>query len=105
MCFLILTLTDTIYIRKNAKEIYTIDMLLLLIVMLMFTYETVCIYTIIITMAAIAIQLILKRICIKKNKCVKKQETVNTKIPIGFYMCIANIVALIVSNLYIFYYL
>ena len=105
VCFLILTFTDTIYIRKNAKENYTIDILLLLIVMLMFTYETVCIYTIIITMVAIAIQLILKRICIKKNKCVKKQETVNTKIPIGFYMCIANIVALIVSNLYIFYYL
>lgn len=103
--FLILTFTDTIYIRKNTKENYTIDILLLLIVMLMFTYETVCIYTIIITMVAIAIQLILKRICIKKNKCVKKQETVNTKIPIGFYMCIANIVALIVSNLYIFYYL
>ena len=105
VCFLILTFTDTIYIRKNAKENYKIDILLLLIVMLMFTYETVCIYTIIITMVAIAIQLILKRICIKKNKCVKKQETVNTKIPIGFYMCIANIMALIVSNLYIFYYL
>ena len=73
--------------------------------MLMFTYEAVCIYTIIITMIAIAIQLILKRISIKKSKYVKRQENDNTKIPIGYYMCIANIVALIVSNLYIFYYL
>lgn len=105
VCFLILTFADTIYIRKNTKENYTIGVLLLLIIMLMFTYEAVCIYTIIITMIAIAIQLILKRISIKKSKYVKRQENDNTKIPIGYYMCIANIVALIVSNLYIFYYL
>lgn len=100
--FCILTLFSTIYLRKKAKDSYPIDILLLLTVMLMFTYEVVCIYTIIITLLAIAIQLLLNKLTHRKNKSVKEKEE-ESRIPIAFYMCVANILVLIVTNFYIFY--
>lgn len=102
VAFCILTFFSTIYLRKKVKDSYPIDILLLLIFMLMFTYEVVCIYTIIITLLAVAIQLLLKKVNKKKNKSVK-EEKVESKIPIAFYMCVANILTLIVTNFYIFY--
>ena len=101
--FAILTVFSTIYLRKKAKNSYPIDILLLLILMLMFTYEVVCIYTIIITLIAIAMQLILKRINTKKSKYTKIEKENNSEIPIAFYMCVANILTLIATNFYIFY--
>ena len=103
--FAILTIFSTIYLRKKVKDSYPSDILLLLVLMLMFTYEVVCIYTIIITLLAIAIQLLLKKADTKKSKYVKIEKEENTKIPIAFYMCIANILTLIITNFYIFYYI
>lgn len=100
--FLILTFLSTVYLRKKAKDSYPIDILLLLILMLMFTYEAVCIYTITITLVAIAIQLLLKKVNKKKNKRIKEKKE-NSKIPVAFYMCVANILMLIMTNFYIFY--
>ncbi len=101
--FVLLTLFNTIYLRKKAKDSYPIDVLLLLILMAMFTYEVVSIYTAIITLIAISIHLLLENINKRKNKVVKTDENVQAKIPIAFYMCIANIMTLIITNLYIFY--
>ena len=100
--FVLLTLFNTIYLRKKVKDSYPIDILLLLILMVMFTYEVVCIYTVIITLIAISIHLLLEKINKRRNKSVKTDEKINSKIPIGFYMCIANIAILIMTNLYIF---
>lgn len=102
IAFATLTLFNTIYLRRKVKDSYPIDILLLLILMLMFTYEAVCIYTIIITLLAIAIQLVLKKISMKKKKCIKEKEA-QSKLPIAFYMCTANILLLITTNFYIFY--
>lgn len=101
--FCLLTIFDTIYLRKKSKDSYSIDILLLLILMIMYTYEVVCIYTIIITLIAIAIQLLLKKADIKKSKYVKVDKEQKSKIPIAYYMCTANILTLILTNLYIFY--
>lgn len=100
--FAILTFLSTIYLRKKVKDNYPIDILLLLILMLIFTYEAVCIYTIIITLLAIAMQLLLQKVNKRKNKSVKEEKK-ERKIPIAFYMCVANIITLIVTNFYIFY--
>lgn len=101
--FGILTIINTFILRKNAKGNYTIDILLLLTFMLSFTYEFVCIFSVIITLIAISLQLIIKNILAKKSKCVKTEVKEYTKLPIGFYLCTANIITLIVSNLFIFY--
>ncbi len=101
--FGILTIINTFILRKNAKGNYTIDILLLLTFMLSFTYEFVCIFSVIITLIAISLQLIIKNILAKKSKCVKTEVKEYTKLPIGFYLCTANIITLIVSNIFIFY--
>ena len=101
--FCVLMIIDTLYLRKKSKNSYPIDILLLLLIMLMYTYEAVCIYTVIITLLAIALQLLIKKCNNKKSKYVKIENREETKIPIGFYMCVANILSLIITNLYIFY--
>lgn len=99
----ILMLISTLYFRKKTKDSYPIDIMLLLLLMIMFTYEVVCIYTIIITLLAIAIQLIIKKLSVNKNKSVKIDKKEETKMPIAFYMCTANILMLIATNFYVFY--
>ena len=91
------------YLRKKGKDSYTIDVLLLSMLMILYTYETVYIYTVIITLLAITIQLLIQKLSDRKSKIVKKVKVENTKIPIGFYMCVANIVMLLITNYIIFY--
>lgn len=99
----ILLLISTIYLRKKAKNSYPIDILLLTILMVMFTYEACGIYTIIITLLAIAFQMLLYKLLHRKKKFIKGNTKQITKIPVAFYMCIANLFVLILTNLYIFY--
>lgn len=99
----ILILFNTLYLRKKSKDSYTIDILILVIFMLMYTYEVVCITTIIMTLVAISIQLIIKKLVKKEIKFVKTDNKVSSKISIGFYLCVSNIISLIATNLYIFY--
>ena len=67
--FLILTFISTLYLRKKSKYNYTIDILLLLILMTIFTSEMVSVYTTIITLLAIAIYN--KKISYQKTKTYK----------------------------------
>ena len=98
----LLLLFSILYLRKKGKDSYTIDVLILLMLMILFTYEVVCIYTAIITFLAIAIQLLLCKLHERKSKIVRKVNIENSKIPIGFYMCVSNIVIMIVTNFIIF---
>ena len=97
-----LTIFNIFYLRKKSKDSYPIDILLLVLFMLMYTYEIVCIATIIITLMAIAIQLLIKKCDSRKIKSVKTEKPRESRIPIGFYLCTANIISLIITNLYIF---
>lgn len=91
----ILMLIDIFILRKKAKNSYVIENLLLCMLMLGYTYETITILTIIFTLLCIALQMLLSKINKKKN--IRKNEEI-TKIPIGFYLCVTNIVCLIVTN-------
>lgn len=99
----LLLLFSIFYLRKKGKNSYTTDILILIMFMLLFTYEVVCIYTIIVTLIAIIIHLILNKLYISKNKFVKTIKLENEKMPIGFYLCISNITILILTNFIIFY--
>lgn len=91
----ILMLIDIFILRKKVKNSYVIENLLLCMLMLGYTYETITILTIIFTLLCIALQMLLGKINKKKN--IRKNEKI-TKIPIGFYLCVTNIVCLIVTN-------
>lgn len=97
----ILTTINTIYYKKKINNNYTIDCLILLTLMLMFTYEYCSILTVIFTLLAISIKLIIDKIKEKRAKYVKK--TSKKQIPVGFYLCVTNIITLIATNFIIFY--
>lgn len=97
----ILTTINTVYYKKKLKNNYTIDCLILLTLMLMFTYEYCSILTVIFTLLAIAIKLLIDKIQEKRAKYVKK--TKKKEIPAGFYLCVTNIITLIATNFMIFY--
>ena len=99
----LLLLFSIIYLKKKAKDSYAIDILILSMLMVLFTYETVYIYTVITTLLAVSIQLLIKKFCNKKSKILRKVKVENSKIPVGFYMCSANIIILIMTNFVLFY--
>jgi prepilin signal peptidase PulO-like enzyme (type II secretory pathway) len=102
-CFLVFF--SIIYLKRKGKDSYTIDILMLSIFMILYTYEAVYIYTVMITLIAIALQLIIHGILNRKknSKYVKGIKNESSKIPIGFYMGFANLMALIITNFTIFY--
>ena len=102
LCCLLL-LFSIVILRKKGKDSYTIDVLLLSMLMILYTYETVYIYTVIVTLLAVSIQILLQKLRDRKPKVVKQGKNKTEKIPIGFYLCTANIIILIVTNFVIFY--
>lgn len=98
----ILTLIDTQYLRKKAKNTYPIEILLLCMLILIFTYETVTILTIIMTLFVIAFTILLQKIFKKKRKNIKEGKKEVIEKSIGFYLCVSNIICLIITNFYIF---
>ena len=91
----LLLIIDNIILKKKLNNNYTINMLLLSIVMCGFTYEICFIYTTILMLISIAFSLLISKIT-NKNKDKKENKIVNT--PIGFYLCISNIICLIFIN-------
>ena len=99
----ILLLFSNVYLRKKCKDSYTIDVLVLSMLMILYTYEVVYIYTVIITLLAVSIQLLIQKLHQRKSKILKRVKIENNKIPIGFYMCVSNIIILLATNFAIFY--
>lgn len=91
------------YLRKKGQDSYPIDVLILSMLMVLYTYETVYISTVIITLLATSLQLLICKLHKKRSKVVKKVKIQNVKIPIGFYMCVANIIVLLSTNFMVFY--
>ena len=101
--FCLLLLFNILYLRRKGKDSYTIDILSLSIIIVLFTYEAVYIYTAIITLIAISIQILLYKLSKNKSKVVKDNKIEELKIPIGFYMCVSNLIVLLITNFTIFY--
>ena len=97
----ILILSDTIYFRKKLKNNYILENLILLNVMLMFTYEACTILTVEFALIVIAIKSFIEAIKNRKTKPVKKKQ--EKIIPIAFYLCVTNIITLIITNILCFY--
>ena len=99
----IFILIDIAILRKKAISSYPIEILLLCMLLLTFTYETVTFLTITFTLLCIAFHQIGHKLADKKKR--KKQTTKQKQmaIPIGFYLCVTNIICLCIANFYIFY--
>ena len=95
----ILVLIDTVSLRKKAKNSYPIDILLLCMFILTFSHSIVSILTILMTLLIIVFYIILKKIGSSERRNIK----ISDNLPVGFYLCIANIIILIMTNFVIFY--
>ena len=90
---MIILMINTYEIKKKGKDSYAINIILLCIIMSLFTYETVTIISVIMTMFIIAFSEILKSIMKKDQK--EKSE----QLPIAFFLCISNCITILLINL------
>lgn len=86
----ILLLNNVINTKKQAQSSYVIDLLTMLLIMLIFTGEAVCIATITGTLLSISIYLLIKKM---KNKMQKGKTSFNSNLKIVFIMGCLNIVS------------
>ena len=96
---LILTVLDIYILKKYLKNSYLIELLILSIIMVGFTYEWCFVYTVILTLIAISINLILNKLSDIRNRHTFKNTTYSKNMPIGFYLCCLNIITLIMTNM------
>ena len=97
LCLIIsFLLINNIILKKKGKENYTLQVLILCWYFTMFAREEIVILSILLTMFIIFI----KRINIfkKSNKENTLESNSNKQTPIGFYLCVSNIIMLIAQN-------
>ena len=89
--YIILLSIDTFLLRRYAKDSYIVDLLILLNTILIFTEEEIFIYTIVMTIFATLIYILIQNVIQKKagHKKVKINE-----IPIAFFTGASNIIVL-----------
>ena len=96
---LIILILDTITLKKFSKDSYTYGILLMLMVMVFFTGEYITANSVIFTLLAMAIYILL----FKLNKKIKQEKTelqaINS-ISIGFYLGVSNIIIFLLVMLY-----
>lgn len=91
---IVLLCVDTIFLKKNLKYNYWIQIIILILYMLIFSGKYITIYTILLAVLSIGTKNILQLFKRKKTKLVKE----NKKTPIAFYLCVSNIITIITMN-------
>lgn len=87
---ILLSLINMLIFRKQKKQDYTISMLALCFYLATFSMEKLMVITIIVTLLSTTIKEIII-LC-------KKDKTATVEIPIGFYLCFTNAIAVILHN-------
>lgn len=88
---LILLLIDTIKLKKLKVDSYLIQIIILCILQAVFTYSYGFVITAIMVLFTIAIEIVIRKI-------LKKDKQYLEKLPIGYYLCITNIISIILIN-------
>lgn len=89
---------NNIYYRKKLKDNYTIDIIILSILMSVFTGEICYFLTVIFTLLTIAITVIMNSVKNKTKKHVKVKKEYDFNLPIGFYLSCSNIILTLIIN-------
>lgn len=97
--FIILLVIDTVIIRKKGESLYVLQILMLCMYIAIFTDKYIFAVTVIYTLLVIGLYILIGKIStIRKRRVIKKQNAKElAKLPIGFYLCIADILVLIYS--------
>ena len=89
---------EIFYYKRYLKSSYVLEVLSLLFIMAIFTYELGAILTIIFTLLAIAFTILLEKLKQTMIKYKKENKNILQNFPIAFYLCIGNIMVMIVMN-------
>lgn len=97
--FIILLVIDTVIIRKKGESLYVLQILMLCMYIAIFTDKYIFAVTAMYTLLVIGLYILIGKIStIRKRRVIKKQNAKElAKLPIGFYLCIADILVLIYS--------
>lgn len=96
---IILMIVDTLILKKKLKESYVVKVIMLIIYMLMFSGADIVYLTVTMALLAVSINLLIKGIRKKiKSKITTKMKDGSLRIPIGFYLCVSNIVLILANN-------
>ena len=90
--YILFLILDTITLRKYAKNSYLNNIVLSILVMVIFTREYITINTIIITLLAMAVYLLIYKIKNLKNRSKKTEKQIAKNITVGYIMGMANII-------------
>lgn len=91
---LLLVLINTITLKKKGKENYTLQILILCFYLVLFVKEELAILSILLTIFMIFI----KQLSISKKHDKESIKESSNVIPIGFYLCVSNIITSIMQN-------
>lgn len=97
--YIIVLILDTITLKKFAISNYTINILLMIITMIIFTNEYIVATSIILTLLAISIYILEYKVKeIHKRRKIEESQ-IAKKISIGFYLGTSNIIVMLLSLL------
>ena len=91
----ILLMIDNLKLRNQAKESYTISILILLVTMAIMTGEIVTISTGIMTLIITLLVILIKKLNNSLNKSKKQKISIASKMNIGLYLGISNVICFI----------
>ncbi len=101
IAYIIILIFDTITLKRYAKSTYLNSILLCIITMTIFTSEYIVFNTIITTLIAIAIYLIIEKVKNRISKSKKSDKQLARNISIGFYLGVINILLLLIILTYV----
>ena len=105
IAYIVVLILDTITLKKYAQNKYVNGIFLILITMAIFSGEYITANSIIWTLLAIAIYILLYKLKARKNRNRKTDKQISDNISIGFYLGITNIVMFLGILLYFNYIL
>ncbi len=94
----ILLIIENTYLRRKLENNYTIEILELSLILIMFVGEKAYVASVILTLLSIAIECIEKKLIDFKHKENKQKVSYYKNLPIGFYLICSNIISLIIMN-------
>ena len=104
ICIILILITEIVDIllyRRNLKNNYMIDILLTILIMTIYSNVFVMILTIMLAILSIILWKILKDISKIKKMGVKETKKENRTVPVEFFLCVSNIICLIICNMFL----
>lgn len=96
---IMLLISNIVFIRKKLHDSYTIEILMLILYMLIFSGAILTYITITFTLLWIAIIMLEKKINERlMRKVIVKTSDNDIKLPIGLYLCVSNIILILINN-------